>query len=62
MKFFESFSRKSLGENVYKYILGGHIVKFDFTMFNLFAYKVVPYIDVLGLRVRYWVIHKCNAP
>jgi len=56
MKFFKGFPGKSLGENICKHILGGHIVKFNLTTFDLLAYKVVPYVNVLGLRVKYWVI------
>ena len=61
-KFLEGFPGKSLGENICKHILSGHIIEFDFIVFNLLAYKMMPNVNVFGSRVRYWVVCKCNAP
>jgi len=53
MKFLKGFPRKSLGENVYKHVLGGHVIKFNFMVFDLFVYKIMPNVNMLGSRVRH---------
>ena len=60
-KFLEGFPGKSFGENVCKHVLRRHIVKSNFMAFNLLMYKMVLYVNVLGSRVRYWIVYKCNA-
>jgi len=61
-KFLKGFSGESLGEDVCKHVLGKYVIKFDFLAFDLLAYKMMLDVDVLGLRMRYWVVCKCNAP
>jgi len=61
MKFLKGFPEKSFGENVYKHVLHRHIVKSNFMAFDLLTYKMVLYVNVLGSRVRYWIVYKCDA-
>jgi len=52
MKFLKGFPRKSLGENVYKHVLGGHVIKFNFLLFDFFFYKIIPNVYILVSRGR----------
>ena len=60
-KFLKDFSRKSLSEDICKHVLGRHVIKFDFLAFNLLAYKMILDVDILGSRIRYWVVCKCDV-
>jgi len=60
-KFLEDFPGKSFGENVCKHVLRRYIVKSNFMAFDLLIYKMVLYVNVLGSRVRYWIVCKCNT-
>jgi len=61
-KFLKGFLGESLGEDICEHVLGRHVIKFDFLAFNLLTYKIMLDVDVLGSRMRYWVVCKCNAP
>jgi len=61
-KFLKGFLEESLGEDVYKHVLGRYIIKFDFLAFNLLTYKIMLNVNILSSRMRYWVVYKCNAP
>ena len=61
MKFLKGFPEKSFGKNVYKHVLHRHIVKSNFMAFDLLTYKMVLYVNVLGSRVRYWIVCKYDT-
>ena len=52
MELLKGFMRKCLGKDIYQYVLGRKIMKFNLFLLNIITYKVISNINIFGMRVR----------
>jgi len=48
--------KEGLSKDICQHVLGRDVVELNLLVFNAFSNKIMINIDVLGIRVEYWVI------